>query len=499
MNLKKFICLGLLLSLVLTSACIRQNRDDLGLGGSPGQSYAEQFAIARASLHAGEVDKLKAMMGIHFIHEDGTPFTKDEVKEKIVATGSELSLMERGLIALNAGMPDIALFYFDAAQIKMEEVEAKSKASKNATKVGQGAWVAITGMEESQDYYLRGYEKVMIYNYKALCYMLQGDRKAYNVTRNAIDRQQEEWELFKEKLKGLEDESSKKYKEDEVVDASHVQTLEAFKDNDTRDEYTQETARLVPHAYVNPFGDYMNAVILEIDSIEERSMRNNAGIAYKKVLDNNPKCTTARNAVKEMKWAVPKGKKLVHVIVADGFAPERQVRRITLPISEIIASASYAEAVPQISPVKYISARYGKSNYNLSPLSNMEAIILRDDLDSKPFKIFMLSLAFARTIGAQLLAEELGAGEFSPLAGLLVGAMQQPDTRSWLSLPSKIMVARFYVPNSAKEISLRTYDEKRNIIAEEKVDLAPKGPSVVYAASYGPTLRTNVNTSSWIK
>ena len=74
----------------------------------------------------------------------------------------------------------------------------------------------MLGSEEMANYELRGYEKVMLLNYKALCYMLMGDRKAYNVTRRAIDLQQAEWEKFKEML--AKNEEEQKNLKDEVKD-----------------------------------------------------------------------------------------------------------------------------------------------------------------------------------------------------------------------------------------------------------------------------------------
>ena len=133
----------------------------------------------------------------------------------------------------------------------------------------------MIGAEEMADYQMRGYEKVMLLNYKALCYMLQGDRKAYNVTRRAIDLQQEEWEKFKKLLA----ENEAKAAEGTKDVAGLGDAMKNVKIDD-RSEDVKAKAELVTSAYVNPFADYLNAMMMEIDGISDSALRSNARIAY---------------------------------------------------------------------------------------------------------------------------------------------------------------------------------------------------------------------------
>jgi len=465
------------------SACGNQKRDDIGFGGDSSQSYVERYLPARTALNEGDLDTVNTLMGINPTHADGTKFTDDEVKKQLIENSSELSLIERGLLTLNSGEYRRALLYFDAAELKMEKTEARSEKEK---KDDRSTFAALAGMEESQNYYLRGYEKVMIYNYKALCYMLLGDRKAYNVTRKAIDKQQEEWILFKERLRALENEEK------------DSETSDSIAQQDSRDSYTKGKAALVPSAYVNPFGDYMNAIIMEIDGHQDTSMRDNARIAYKKVLDNNKDCATAKQAAIAMRKKVPKGKKLVHVILADGFSPELTEKTLNVEIGGIMATANYAEATPHKTTVVTATVQVGKITQNMSSLSKLESLILRDDLDNKPFKTFMMAMALARTVGLQALGTEVGLGGLGWLASKFAARVQRPDTRTWLSLPNQILVARLYVPNSAKTISINTYAEDKTKVSTTKVSLAKEGPSVVYAVNYNSHLNAFVNESTWL-
>ncbi len=478
------------------SACGTQERDDIGLGGS-GATYAARYAPARTALRNGDFASLQTIMGLNPTNKEGVILTDEELKHQLVAQNSELSMMERGLLTLNSGDYKRALLYFDAAELKMEATDAVSKRDRKTNKAKQGTFATLSGIEESKDYPVRGYEKVMIYNYKALCYMLLGERKAYNVTRKAIDKQQEEWELFQELLSDLEKENENRRSTVENKEKSD-ETNKAVSQEDGRTEYTKKQAELLPNAYVNPFGDYMNAMILEIDSYEERSVRDNARIAYNKVLDNNENCLAAQQAIKDMKKAPPRNKKLVHVLLADGFSPERVEKTMQFFIGGALATANYAEASPHKSDLAGAKVKYGKSSYPMSSLSEMEAIILRDDLDRKPFRTFMIALALLRTGGTELILNETGLGSLGRLVSTVLANVQRPDTRTWLSLPNKIMVARFYVPNDAKTITIETYDAGKMKMGETEIALAEKGPSVIYAVNYGKNLQAIANESTWI-
>lgn len=464
------------------SACAGKS-DSLGLvENEQTKTYAEAYAPARTALAEGKIADLLVKMEEQFVTEDGDKLSRDEIIEELVKKNSELSIIERGLLTLNAGNFERALLYFDAAEMKMEQTEAESGAYKFGSAVTKGGVAALFGAEEVADYTMRGYEKVMLLNYKALCYMLLGDRKAYNVTRRAIDKQQEEWEKFKVMLAEFEAEQAKK--------ADNEKEISQKIDVDTRDEETKKKAELVPNAYVNPFGDYMNALLMEMDGIDDKSIRDNSVIAYKKVLENNKDCTTAKSAVKEVRRGIPRGYKLVHIILADGFAPERKETTQGFQIDKLKAVVNFATATPIPSNVSGARVYYAGRTQTFASLSKMESIILRDDQDRLPFRTAMVTLALLRSGAASAFLGDLGVN--------IAAAMQRPDTRSWLTLPNKVIVARFYVPNKTKKITIETFDKKRKGMAKTSVDIAEKGPTVVYAVSYDKQLNAFANTHSWI-
>ena len=132
----------------------------------------------------------------------------------------------------------------------------------------------------------------------------------------------------------------------------------------------------------------------------------------------------------------------------------------------------------------------------MSSLSQIESIVLRDEQDNMPWRYTMMALGLIRSGAVGALSEKAGLG--SVLGAGAASKLQRPDTRSWLSLPNKVLVARMYVPANTKQITVETLS-KGNVFASTKVDIAAEGPTVVYAVSYDKQLRAYANKNSWVK
>lgn len=461
-----------------------------------GMTYYEEYnTYIKPKLEVGDFDGAAVYVGAKTTGEDGITMDREEQLDDLVKNTPELVLLERGLISLNSGNYKQAILYFDAAEIKLEQAEAQSGTWTDITKASQDALVVMTGSAESGDYWLRGYEKVMLFNYKAFCYMLMGDRRAYNVTRKAIDMQQQEWEELRPQIEKAQEYLAKKKAENPDM----ADYIESESQHGTVEDRIQAL-----NAFVNPFGDYIDGMIMDIDSIQNKAMRDNARIAYQKVLELNPKCTAAKNAVAELKKKnPPSGQKLVHVILAEGFQPYKEVHTTEDGIK-------YTTLTEQISP--FVSARVTPLNKNgknltsaqaLSPLSEITNIALRDYMAYQP----MRELLYWRT----LLAAQVAPGLISSLTSdkdigalgawatkALVMEFQNPETRSWSTLPRQVQVIRFYVPNSAASIKLETLAEGKQKIAETTVPLSASGPTVVYAVNYNQYIQALANEISWV-
>ena len=583
MQLKKSLRVSVLASAIasalLLSGCATHS-DKLGFAENEGtKTYAEAYEPARNMLLQGQWDQVRAKLLENSSKEvkeelqgdDGEirqtvrteKLTNDEEMERLIKEQSELSLVERGLLTLNVGDFERALFYFDAAEEKLGLTESDDSAAGAASKYGKSGMAVLLGSEEMANYELRGYEKVMLLNYKALCYMLMGDRKAYNVTRRAIDLQQEEWEKFKtllaenEKEQGdLKDEVDKQPNpkvqdrqvgnskaaeydrqikqakqmvtelqklrnssrispeqrpvidrqiqdtKNQIVQLEKMKTASvgaspdkmSISDVDDRSDEVKKKAGLVVSAYVNPFADYLNAMMMEIDGFDDPTMRQNAKIAYKKVVENNKDCLTAKSAVRNVERGLPRNQKLVQIILSDGFSPYQleKTKVFPIPLDDRVINAvvNYANATPVPTETVGASIKVGNQTTKLSSLTKMESLVLRDEQDRMPMRATMFGLAILRSAASGAFLGNLGSA--------IAGSIQHPDTRSWLTLPNQVFVARVSVPKSQKSLKLQTINAEGQPLATTDVKLAKDGPTVVYAVSYDKNIQVYANAFSWV-
>ena len=569
--------LGVAVSTALVLSGCATHSDKLGFAEREGtKTYAEAYEPARQMFQQGQWDQLREKLNINASKEvtvevkseDGQvsqetkteKLTNEEEKERLIKEQSELAIVERGLMTLNVGDFKRALFYFDAAEEKLGLAETDDTIGTKASSVGKSGLAMLIGAEEMANYEMRGYEKVMLLNYKALCYMLMGDRKAYNVTRRAIDLQQAEWEKFQEilvELKKKKEERAEMAKknieandqeiislkneiaetEKELADyinsptyrndklsATYVNMFNktiaekkeriAFKqemnaewaedltddptvstsDVDDRSAEVKVKASSVASAYVNPFGDYLNAMMMEIDGFDDSTMRQNAKIAYKKVLENNKDCVAAKQAVKDVEKGLKKNQKLVQIILSDGFSPYQleKTKTFKIPLKKRVVNAivNYSSATPVPTLTKSARILVNGKTTKLSSLTKMESLILRDEQDRMPMRAAMFAMAALRTTATGAFLGNLGSS--------LTASMQHPDTRSWLSLPNQVYVARIAVPKNQKTLKLETLDEKGAVLTKQDVKLATDGPTVVYAVSFDKNMQVYANAFSWV-
>ncbi len=490
MNSKFAIVLACFLTIGVTGCST--NSDYLGFGDKNAKNYLESYAPAREILRTGQYEKLRDLNLAQFSDDKENSIT--EMINKLAEQSSDLSLVERGLVFLNVGDVLTALFYFDAAEQKMEQLEREGGGS-----IYKGIIAVISGKEELSDYNMRGYEKVMLLNYKALCYLLLGYRKAYNVTRRAIDRQQYEWEKFQKHIATVEEQNKQSEQElqkqtSSVNNGSYLENnLEKKRSKNGKvfvlTKEQEEEIQRMPNAYVNPFADFMNALIMEIDGQQDPTMKDNALIAYQKVLASNPDCTVAAEAIVDLQQDKPhKGKRLVYVLLSDGFAPQRESFNVSYEdFNHRYQAVNYTEAIPVPSMVKNAYVYVGnnsKNSYQMSSLSKVEIMVLRDELDRAPEKSAMFFLAQIRNL---LLDYDTVNKD-----------IQQADTRSWLTLPRSIVVARMYVPKNIDTITIKTYDRFAYPLASKQIKIPKDVPTVIYATSYDRQLNLMVNEKSWV-
>ncbi|MCK5295614.1 MAG: hypothetical protein KAJ75_01870 [Alphaproteobacteria bacterium] len=404
----------------------------------------------------------------------------DELAEKIGLLG----LLERGAIALDYGNSKCSRQFFKMAEMLVNERD---------------------------DNTLAGYEHVLMLNLKAISHLLDSDFGAYNVTRRARDLQAVERDKFKKRI----DESREKLneKESDEKEGSFFSLAgeilsDAFKPN-------LDIATRISSPYVSPFSDYVSGMVSELLAAEyirlkedgkSRTELDSARISYKKAEKLSPKNKLVAKAKKDTaKGYKPKGKKLVHVAVGAGLAPEKKVIIIEIPIDNTIVPIKlpfYEPVASEIFSMKIYTGD-GKKLAQLELLADVEAITMRHYYDERFSHILK---AVSGSVGSFLIQKEKerqkeivknekgkAASMFVDILGTVINAVidhaTMPNTKAFMTLPKEISVARFYVPIKLDQITVNSYDKKDRLLGSKSVKLLKKSPTFVYGRAINDNMQ----------
>ncbi len=411
-----------------------------------------------------------------------------------------LNSVELGLLAMDTANSKGAVDAFFKAERHLKEIMGRSVIEDGVTDLGTELISAATGIGDLTEYKGEPYERILMLNYKSIAYLLNGERKAYNVTRRAIDWQNIEKKQFEQKIGEVKKQVSKQENEattDEDGEEASSASSNAF--SLIFDQYARfrKKANSVKSAYINPFGYYMAGIVQEFDSFEDSSLRDNARISYKKAADLNPRSKVIKQSVKQVAKRPPRNKRLVHVIAADGFAPEKKTFSFMLPVAGQLISIKTPLFEPVPSAVKWIVIKSGKKTLaTLSPIADIEAITLRHQMDMLPVQRMRVMASIGRNIGENMVWNSLGA--FGSLGKMMREDFANPDMRAWMSLPKQISAARFYVSKWVKNIKIISYDKRWRVLATKKVKLNKKSHNFIYVRSIEKSLNAQINKKLWV-
>ncbi len=447
------------------------------------EGYSKEFIPIKEKIIAGQMDQaLKLEQEI--IKVDGATF---------------LNSVESGLLAIDTGHSADSIDTFFTSERFLKQFLDRSVVEDTVTTYGLEALSVVTGKGDITEYIGEPYERILMLNYKSIAYLLNGERKAYNVTRRAIDWQNIEKKQFDKTITHVKeqvDSASTKEGEEKSETVSYTPTamatiLELYKRHQTQ-------AESVPNAYINPFGYYIAGVVQEFDSYEDASLRSNARISYQKALDLNPKSQVIKKAIKAVNKKPPRNRRLVHVIVADGFSPEKKTLTLMLALPGGLVPIKTPLFEPVTSSVKTIKIKAGRTTLaTLSPIADIEAISLRHQLDMLPVEQIKVMGSIGRNIGENLLWSQLGP--FGIIGKLARESLANPDMRSWMSLPKNISAARFYVSKRLKKIKIISYDKDGHVLAQQVVTLNKDSHNFIYARSIEKLMYAQVNKKLWMK
>jgi len=470
------------------------------LGGSKGQQnieyigYSKSFQSVKSLMETGDPAGAKR----YFVEEEKVLREKAEENDVKINTSQidnigMLGWVERGTINLDAGNLGQSIESFDNAETILDVRQKRSKLVGFLGSAGSFIAESLSGNEEISEYRSVGYEKVLILNYKSIAYLLNGERKAYNVARRAIDWQNMEKKKFDQDLRKSKArlEKEKKKNKDASVSDQYNDWQNSYKKLDS-------IAEKVPSAYVNPFGYYVSGMIQEFESRDDQSLRENARISYEKGMELNPGSDVLREAAEDMRKPYDSSKRLVHVVVGDGFVPEKKmlIYNIATPGGVVpIKLSIYEPVLSKVYRVE-IQTTSGKKLATLSTVADVEALSLRHQKDLEEVRALRVGVSITRAIGVIGLTSRMGS--LGTVLGDAFNDLAAPDTRSWMSLPGNMRAARIKVRKSLSKIKVVSYGKNGRKLVSKTVVLNKKSDNFIYVRSIGKQLYVHVSKPLWL-
>lgn len=401
-----------------------------------------------------------------------------------------LNQLELGAMQLDSGRFLDAIKNLQKAQKIVEKRENKSVLSGFGGKILSGG-ASVLGLGDHTPYYGEGFEKVLMLNYQSLGYLLDGNRNAYNVGRMAMDWQLREERKFLDNVSKVNKQLAKTGQSNSWEKSGLAKKYEPY----------EVRAKRVASAFVNPFGWYIAGLIQEFDSYGDRSTWSNAHNAYKKALELTPDNKMIANIIETMgQRSGPKtGSNLLHIVVSDGFAPEKKVLVSNLTLAHEVIPLE----IPLYQPVTnnigkiVLQSSSGKTLATLSEIADIEALAMRHQKDSQPMRKLTIALSILRaTAQTQMESRSQIGGLFSKASKKL--EIQSPDTRSWMSLPSRMMAARIHLKPGTKRVQLVTYNQQGKVVSRTPIEINPSDHNFIYGRNMGPTMQAYRTESLWI-
>ncbi len=376
--------------------------------------------------------------------------------------GSDAALArsERGRIAQIQGEPKKSLVEFKGAVDQIKEVEERAKVS--ASDVGSHA-AALLVNDNVIPYELAGFERVLVYHFQAMNYLMEGNLEGAGVEVRRANAEQGR---------------ALKEHEEELADAEKEASEEGFKPSAFVASLDQELgdskalAALVKNSFQNAYTFYMSAVVHEL-----MNESNDAYIDYKKALEIAPdngviqrdvarlaKSLSMSDDIAKFSKRFPsafaaasgrnKSKAEVIVLFEDGLVPEKTSLSFPIPIPIPKAPGLTAVSIPilkaSVSPVQPLALRVqGADVGRTERICAIDALAVKDYEESAPAMITRQVLRAAIKGAASSLASEHG-GAWAGLAVSMYNTLtENADLRSWRSLPQNAQVFRTEVAPGA--------------------------------------------------
>lgn len=354
-----------------------------------------------------------------------------------------LFFFEKGeLLRLKADLPASQSVWMNAnQQIQAWEDQVKINPAQYVNNV-----MAFIVNDKVMRYDGHDYEKVMLTTQMALNFLAMDD---WASARVAITQTHEREALIKQVHDLLYS------KEEDLASEKGINTK--FQDLNGYPIETLNTPSVVnlKNSYQNAFSHYLAGFIYE--ALGERSL---AAPGYRNAIELRPNTPVLEDGLKNLTSNIdrPANQSDVLVVVESGFAPRRKAFDLTLPIPTNDGIIQISISLPVIEDVGYTqpfsNIMINGRNYPLTEITSINAMARKALRDELPMIILRtVSRATIRAVTQQQLNKQV-----SPWAGLAVGVagmfLEQPDLRTWRTLPDSISIARLTLPKGAQTITL---------------------------------------------
>ena len=364
-----------------------------------------------------------------------------------------LARSERGRLAQIQGELGTSISELTYAVDKVEDFD--SRALVNIRNLGAQA-AALVVNDNMIPYEPAGFEKVLVYHFQALNYLMDGKVEDAGVeVRRANAEQEAALKAHEEELAEAEEEAKEKGFSASAFNDSVAKSLGG----------SRAVAALVKNSFQNAYTFYMSGVVHEI-----MNEPNDAYIDYKKALEIAPtngviqrdvarlaKGLSMTDDIGEFKKRFPgafgsakdfdRKKNEVIVLFEDGVVPGKQATWFPIPIpipgSPGLTSIAFPTFKASVSPVHPLTVSAGGSQLGRTErICAIDALAVKAYEESAPAMIARQVVRAAIKGAASSLAIHYG-GTLAGIAVSAVGAATEiADTRSWRSLPQNAQVIR---------------------------------------------------------
>jgi hypothetical protein len=397
--------------------------------------YPGQAAQFRAALDAGTPEAAVARIGSKTTAADGT-----------------LYLMEKGRIEQIAAQADTSRQDFEAVIGRFQAQDDKAVVSASSY---AAAGASLLTNDNARPYEGRTYERVFVHQYQALNFLAAGDLQGALVEVRRANQVQ--GDALRAKENSVD--SARGDAEEKGFDASRYDSYFSAMDL---------AAGRVKSAFQNAATFYLSGLIYEA-----AGNSNDAFIDYRKALEIVPdNAYLQRDVVRTgLKTGLDDVKKLAKtlgpvqvgpkpgegelvVYLEEGYVPSKQPVSIPIWTTKTLNNISfpfYAEAVaPQL-----LTVQVSGQQLPAALLVDTRALAVRSLKDEVPA---MLARAFLRLLTRQEMQRQAQKNDSTGLLSLATTiyslVAEQPDLRSWLTLPGSGQVVRLPLAAGEHQVSL---------------------------------------------